>query len=151
MAISVKTIDIEPLGQRGPHCRTTSAADIKGKFFVRVNKRRRRPQGGAGPSAFARAATTRRSRAVLGAVPKRLKTGRQSRDFATSTCAKRFPATRIISQNRQRPSGNVLRRRGAIDYLEQYPRRSSTANNILVAQGNQEDHRADGGRACAHH
>ncbi|MBJ2155078.1 hypothetical protein [Variovorax sp. IB41] len=135
MDISVKTIEIDRSGNEGLICRDNIRADIKVKFFVRVNKTADDVLKVAQGIGCARASNHETLEELFSAkFSEALKTVGKSMDFVDLYQARDGFRDQIISQIGNDLSGYVLED-AAIDYLEQTPLSELDANNILDAQG----------------
>jgi uncharacterized membrane protein YqiK len=135
MDISVKTIEIDRSGNEGLICRDNIRADIKVKFFVRVNKTADDVLKVAQGIGCARASNHETLEELFSAkFSEALKTVGKSMDFVDLYQARDGFRDQIISQIGNDLSGYVLED-AAIDYLEQTPLSELDTNNILDAQG----------------
>jgi uncharacterized membrane protein YqiK len=135
MEISVKTIEIDRSGNEGLICRDNIRADIKVKFFVRVNKTADDVLKVAQSIGCARASNPLTLEELFSAkFSEALKTVGKSMDFVDLYQARDRFRDEIISQIGDDLSGYVLDD-AAIDYLEQTPLGKLDSNNILDAQG----------------
>jgi uncharacterized membrane protein YqiK len=135
MEISVKTIEIDRSGNEGLICRDNIRADIKVKFFVRVNKTADDVLKVAQSIGCARASSQETLEELFSAkFSEALKTVGKAMDFVDLYQARDRFRDEIISQIGDDLSGYVLDD-AAIDYLEQTPLNKLDANNILDAQG----------------
>jgi uncharacterized membrane protein YqiK len=135
MEISVKTIEIDRSGNDGLICRDNIRADIKVKFFVRVNKTADDVLKVAQAIGCARASSQDTLEELFSAkFSEALKTVGKSMDFVELYQARDRFRDEIITQIGDDLSGYVLDD-AAIDYLEQTPLSKLDANNILDAQG----------------
>jgi uncharacterized membrane protein YqiK len=135
MEISVKTIEIDRSGNEGLICRDNIRADIKVKFFVRVNKTADDVLKVAQSIGCARASNHATLEELFSAkFSEALKTVGKAMDFVDLYQARDRFRDEIISQIGDDLSGYVLDD-AAIDYLEQTPLSKLDSNNILDAQG----------------
>ncbi|MFN4117411.1 hypothetical protein [Acidovorax sp.] len=135
MDISVKTIEIDRSGDQGLICADNIRADIKVKFFVRVNKTAEDVLRVAQGIGCARASNHEILEDLFSAkFSEALKTVGKSLDFVDLYQARDAFRDKIIEQIGDDLSGYVLED-AAIDYLEQTPLSKLDANNILDAQG----------------
>lgn len=135
MDISVKTIEIDRSGNEGLICRDNIRADIKVKFFVRVNKTAEDVLKVAQGIGCARASNHEILEDLFSAkFSEALKTVGKSMDFVDLYQARDNFRDEIIRQIGDDLSGYVLED-AAIDYLEQTPLSKLDAHNILDAQG----------------
>ncbi|PKO28375.1 MAG: hypothetical protein CVU36_17715 [Betaproteobacteria bacterium HGW-Betaproteobacteria-9] len=135
MEISVKTIDIDRSGNEGLICRDNIRADIKVKFFVRVNKTADDVLKVAQSIGCARASNQDTLEELFSAkFSEALKTVGKAMDFVDLYQARDRFRDEIIAQIGNDLSGYVLDD-AAIDFLEQTPLSKLDANNILDAQG----------------
>lgn len=135
MDISVKTIEIDRSGNEGLICRDNIRADIKVKFFVRVNKTADDVLKVAQGIGCARASNHETLEELFSAkFSEALKTVGKSMEFVDLYQARDGFRDQIISQIGNDLSGYVLED-AAIDFLEQTPLSELDANNILDAQG----------------
>lgn len=135
MDISVKTIEIDRSGDQGLICADNIRADIKVKFFVRVNKTAEDVLRVAQGIGCARASNHEILEDLFSAkFSEALKTVGKSLDFVDLYQARDRFRDKIIEQIGDDLSGYVLED-AAIDYLEQTPLSRLDANNILDAQG----------------
>ncbi|MGS5089936.1 hypothetical protein ACVC7V_25930 [Hydrogenophaga sp. A37] len=135
MEISVKTIDIDRSGNEGLICRDNIRADIKVKFFVRVNKTADDVLKVAQAIGCARASNQDTLEELFSAkFSEALKTVGKAMDFVDLYQARDRFRDEIIAQIGNDLSGYVLDD-AAIDFLEQTPLSKLDANNILDAQG----------------
>ena len=135
MDISVKTIEIDRSGNEGLICRDNIRADIKVKFFVRVNKTADDVLKVAQGIGCARASNHETLEELFSAkFSEALKTVGKSMDFVDLYQARDNFRDQIVSQIGNDLSGYVLED-AAIDFLEQTPLSELDANNILDAQG----------------
>jgi uncharacterized membrane protein YqiK len=135
MDISVKTIEIDRSGNEGLICRDNIRADIKVKFFVRVNKTADDVLKVAQGIGCARASNHETLEELFSAkFSEALKTVGKSMEFVDLYQARDGFRDQIISQIGNDLSGYVLED-AAIDFLEQTPLSELDSNNILDAQG----------------
>ncbi|MBU0747185.1 MAG: hypothetical protein KKH21_06960 [Gammaproteobacteria bacterium] len=135
MDISVKTIEIDRSGDQGLICADNIRADIKVKFFVRVNKTAEDVLRVAQGIGCARASNHEILEDLFSAkFSEALKTAGKSLDFVDLYQARDRFRDKIIEQIGDDLSGYVLED-AAIDYLEQTPLSKLDSNNILDAQG----------------
>ena len=135
MDISVKTIEIDRSGHEGLICRDNIRADIKVKFFVRVNKTAEDVLKVAQGIGCERASNQATLEELFSAkFSEALKTVGKSMDFVDLYGARDRFRDEIITQIGDDLSGYVLED-AAIDYLEQTPLAKLDTNNILDAQG----------------
>ncbi|TDM08852.1 MAG: hypothetical protein C4K60_05635 [Ideonella sp. MAG2] len=135
MEISVKTIEIDRSGNEGLICRDNIRADIKVKFFVRVNKTADDVLKVAQSIGCERASNQETLEELFSAkFSEALKTVGKAMDFVDLYQARDRFRDEIISQIGNDLSGYVLDD-AAIDYLEQTPLAKLDSNNILDAQG----------------
>ncbi len=135
MEISVKTIDIDRSGNEGLICRDNIRADIKVKFFVRVNKTADDVLKVAQAIGCERASNQETLEELFSAkFSEALKTVGKAMDFVDLYQARDRFRDEIISQIGNDLSGYVLED-AAIDFLEQTPLSKLDSNNILDAQG----------------
>ena len=135
MDISLKTIDIDRSGDQGLICQDNIRADIKVKFFVRVNQTAEDVLRVAQGIGCARASSQETLEDLFSAkFSEALKTAGKSLDFVDLYQARDRFRDKIIEQIGDDLSGYVLED-AAIDYLEQTPLARLDANNILDAQG----------------
>lgn len=135
MEISVKTIDIDRSGNEGLICRDNIRADIKVKFFVRVNKTADDVLKVAQSIGCERASNQETLEELFSAkFSEALKTVGKAMDFVDLYQARDRFRDEIIAQIGNDLSGYVLDD-AAIDYLEQTPLSKLDSNNILDAQG----------------
>ncbi|MDC8014643.1 hypothetical protein [Tahibacter soli] len=135
MDISLKTIEIERMGKEGLICLDNMRADIKVKFFVRVNKTRDdvlRVAQGIGCQRASNQATL--EDLFSAKFSEALKTVGKSMDFVDLYGARDRFRDQIVRQIGDELSGYVLED-AAIDYLEQTPLEKLDPHNILDAQG----------------
>lgn len=135
MDISLKTVEIDRSGNEGLICRDNIRADIKVKFFVRVNKTADDVLKVAQGIGCARASNHETLEELFSAkFSEALKTVGKAMDFVDLYQARDRFRDEIIKQIGDDLSGYVLED-AAIDYLEQTPIGKLDANNILDAQG----------------
>lgn len=135
MDISVKTIEIDRSGKEGLICRDNIRADIKVKFFVRVNKTAEDVLKVAQGIGCERASNQEILEDLFSAkFSEALKTVGKAMDFVDLYQAREKFRDEIIRQIGDDLSGYVLED-AAIDYLEQTPLEKLDAQNILDAQG----------------
>lgn len=135
MEISLKTIEIDRSGKEGLICRDNIRADIKVKFFVRVNKTTEDVLRVAQAIGCERASSQETLEGLFSAkFSEALKTVGKAMDFVDLYQARDNFRDEIIRQIGDDLSGYVLED-AAIDYLEQTPLEKLDSNNILDAQG----------------
>jgi len=135
MDISLKTVEIDRSGNEGLICKDNIRADIKVKFFVRVNKTADDVLKVAQGIGCARASNQETLEELFSAkFSEALKTVGKSMDFVDLYQARDRFRDEILRQIGDDLSGYVLED-AAIDYLEQTPVGKLDANNILDAQG----------------
>lgn len=135
MDIAVKTIEIDRTGHEGLICRDNIRADIKVKFFVRVNKTAEDVLKVAQGIGCDRASNHDTLEELFSAkFSEALKTVGKAMDFVDLYQARDRFRDEIIRQIGDDLSGYVLDD-AAIDYLEQTPMSKLDSNNILDAQG----------------
>lgn len=135
MEISVKTIEIDRSGNEGLICRDNIRADIKVKFFVRVNKTADDVLKVAQSIGCERASSQETLEELFSAkFSEALKTVGKAMDFVDLYQARDRFRDEIIRQIGDDLNGYVLDD-AAIDYLEQTPLSKLDAHNILDAQG----------------
>lgn len=135
MDISLKTIEIDRTGNEGLICKDNIRADIKVKFFVRVNKTAEDVLKVAQGIGCERASSPEILEELFSAkFSEALKTVGKSLDFVDLYQARDHFRDEIIRQIGDDLSGYVLED-AAIDYLEQTPLHKLDSNNILDAQG----------------
>ncbi|QQO08092.1 hypothetical protein [Breznakiella homolactica] len=135
MEISLKTIDLDRTGNDGLICRDNIRADIKVKFFIRVNKTADDVLKVAQSIGCSRASDHETLEGLFQAkFSEALKTVGKSMDFVDLYQARDRFRDEIIRQIGNDLSGYVLED-AAIDYLEQTPIDKLDPNNILDAQG----------------
>jgi uncharacterized membrane protein YqiK len=135
MDISVKTVDIDRSGNEGLICKDNIRADIKVKFFVRVNKTADDVLKVAQAIGCARASSQDTLEELFSAkFSEALKTVGKAMDFVDLYQARDRFRDEIIRQIGDDLSGYVLED-AAIDFLEQTPLSKLDGHNILDAQG----------------
>ncbi len=135
MDISLKTIEIERMGKEGLICKDNMRADIKVKFFVRVNKTREDVLRVAQGIGCERASSQATLEDLFSAkFSEALKTVGKAMDFVDLYEARDRFRDQIVRQIGDELSGYVLED-AAIDYLEQTPLEKLDPHNILDAQG----------------
>lgn len=135
MDISLKTIEIERSGKEGLICRDNMRADIKVKFFVRVNKTTEDVLKVAQAVGCQRASHQDTLEDLFSAkFSEALKTVGKSLDFVDLYQERDRFRDEIIKQIGDDLSGYLLED-AAIDYLEQTPLEKLDPHNILDAQG----------------
>lgn len=135
MDIAIKTIEIDRSGNEGLICQDNIRADIKVKFFVRVNKTAEDVLKVAQGIGCERASNQETLEELFSAkFSEALKTVGKSMDFVDLYQARDRFRDEIIRQIGADLSGYVLED-AAIDYLEQTPIHKLDTNNILDAQG----------------
>ena len=135
MDVSLKTIEIERSGKEGLICRDNMRADIKVKFFVRVNKTTEDVLRVAQSIGCVRASHQETLEDLFSAkFSEALKTVGKSMDFVELYQARDRFRDDIVRQIGDDLSGYVLED-AAIDYLEQTPLAKLDPSNILDAQG----------------
>ena len=135
MDISVKTIEIDRSGREGLICKDNIRADIKVKFFVRVNKTSEDVLKVAQGVGCERASNQDALEDLFSSkFSEALKTVGKSMEFVDLYQARDHFRDEIIRQIGDDLSGYVLED-AAIDYLEQTPVSKLDASNILDAQG----------------
>jgi uncharacterized membrane protein YqiK len=135
MEIAVKTIEIDRSGNEGLICRDNIRADIKVKFFVRVNKTADDVLKVAQSIGCARASNQETLEELFSAkFSEALKTVGKAMDFVELYQARDRFRDEIIAQIGDDLSGYRLDD-AAIDFLEQTPLSKLDGNNILDAQG----------------
>ncbi|MBN9368321.1 MAG: hypothetical protein J0H59_14985 [Comamonadaceae bacterium] len=135
MDISIKTIEIDRSGDQGLICADNIRADIKVKFFVRVNQTSEDVLRVAQGIGCARASNHEILEDLFSAkFSEALKTVGKALDFVELYQARDRFRDKIIEQIGDDLSGYVLED-AAIDYLEQTPLAKLDTNNILDAQG----------------
>ena len=135
MDISLKTIEIDRSGNEGLICKDNIRADIKVKFFVRVNKTADDVLKVAQGIGCLRASNQETLEELFSAkFSEALKTVGKAMDFVDLYQARDRFRDEILRQIGDDLSGYVLED-AAIDYLEQTPVHKLDSNNILDAQG----------------
>ncbi|MDF3031141.1 MAG: hypothetical protein K0R03_1699 [Moraxellaceae bacterium] len=135
MDISLKTIEIDRSGKEGLICKDNIRADIKVKFFVRVNKTTEDVLRVAQAIGCARASSQETLEELFSAkFSEALKTVGKAMDFVELYQARDRFRDEIIRQIGDDLSGYALED-AAIDFLEQTPLEKLDLNNILDAQG----------------
>ena len=135
MDISIKTIEIDRSGDQGLICADNIRADIKVKFFVRVNQTSEDVLHVAQSIGCDRASNQSTLEDLFSAkFSEALKTVGKAMDFVDLYDARDVFRDKIMSQIGNDLSGYVLES-SAIDYLEQTPLARLDSNNILDAQG----------------
>lgn len=135
MDISLKTIEIERAGKEGLICKDNIRADIKVKFFVRVNKTAADVLKVAQNIGCERASNQDTLENLFSAkFSEALKTVGKALDFVELYQARDRFRDDIIAQIGDDLSGYALED-AAIDFLEQTPLESLDPDNILDAQG----------------
>lgn len=135
MDISIKTIEIDRSGDQGLICADNIRADIKVKFFVRVNQTAEDVLHVAQSIGCDRASSQGTLEDLFSAkFSEALKTVGKAMDFVDLYDARDSFRDKIMSQIGNDLSGYVLES-SAIDYLEQTPLARLDSNNILDAQG----------------
>ncbi|WP_374437860.1 hypothetical protein [Inhella sp.] len=135
MDISLKTIEIDRSGNEGLICKDNIRADIKVKFFVRVNKTADDVLKVAQAIGCTRASSQETLEELFSAkFSEALKTAGKALDFVDLYQARDRFRDEILRQIGDDLSGYVLED-AAIDYLEQTPIQKLDSNNILDAQG----------------
>ena len=135
MDIAMKTIEIDRTGQEGLICQDNIRADIKVKFFVRVNKTAEDVLKVAQGIGCARASNQEILEELFSAkFSEALKTVGKSMNFVDLYQARDRFRDEIIRQIGDDLSGYVLED-AAIDFLEQTPLTRLDPSNILDAQG----------------
>ncbi|PTD98081.1 flotillin family protein [Pseudothauera lacus] len=135
MDIALKTVEIDRTGHDGLICQDNIRADIKVKFFVRVNKTAEDVLKVAQGIGCARASNPETLEELFSAkFSEALKTVGKSMDFVELYQARDRFRDEIIAQIGDDLSGYVLED-AAIDYLEQTPLSKLDPSNILDAQG----------------
>jgi len=135
MDISLKTIEIDRTGNEGLICKDNIRADIKVKFFVRVNKTAEDVLKVAQGIGCQRASNQDTLEELFSAkFSEALKTVGKSMDFVDLYQARDHFRDEILRQIGDDLSGYVLED-AAIDFLEQTPLAKLDPNNILDAQG----------------
>jgi uncharacterized membrane protein YqiK len=135
MDISVKTIEIDRSGNQGLICQDNIRADIKVKFFVRVNNTADDVLKVAQNIGCERASHQETLEELFSAkFSEALKTVGKNMDFVSLYQDRADFREKIIGQIGGDLSGYKLED-AAIDYLEQTPLHKLDSNNILDAQG----------------
>jgi uncharacterized membrane protein YqiK len=135
MDISLKTIEIDRFGKEGLICKDNIRADIKVKFFVRVNKSVDDVLRVAQAIGCERASHPETLENLFSAkFSEALKTVGKSLDFVDLYQARDRFRDEIIRQIGEDLSGYHLED-AAIDYIEQTPLEKLDPSNILDAQG----------------
>lgn len=135
MDISLKTVEIDRSGNEGLICKDNIRADIKVKFFVRVNKTADDVLKVAQAIGCARASNQETLEELFSAkFSEALKTVGKSMDFVDLYQSRDRFRDEILTQIGDDLSGYVLED-AAIDFLEQTPIGKLDSNNILDAQG----------------
>lgn len=135
MEISLKTVEIDRSGNEGLICRDNIRADIKVKFFVRVNKTAEDVLKVAQGIGCERASSPEILEDLFSAkFSEALKTVGKSMDFVDLYQARDRFRDEIVRQIGNDLSGYILED-AAIDYLEQTPLGKLDSSNILDAQG----------------
>jgi uncharacterized membrane protein YqiK len=135
MDISVKTIEIDRSGNQGLICQDNIRADIKVKFFVRVNNTADDVLKVAQNIGCERASHQETLEELFSAkFSEALKTVGKCMEFVALYEDRRSFRDKIIEQIGGDLSGYKLED-AAIDYLEQTPLHKLDTNNILDAQG----------------
>jgi uncharacterized membrane protein YqiK len=135
MDISLKTIDIERFGKEGLICQDNIRADIKVKFFVRVNKSSEDVLRVAQAIGCERASHQETLENLFQAkFSEALKTVGKGLNFIDLYQARERFRDEIIRQIGEDLSGYHLED-AAIDYIEQTPLEKLDPHNILDAQG----------------
>jgi len=135
MDISLKTIEIDRTGNEGLICQDNIRADIKVKFFVRVNKTAEDVLKVAQGIGCERATNQEILEELFSSkFSEALKTVGKAMDFVELYQARDRFRDEIIRQIGDDLSGYVLED-AAIDYLEQTPLSKLDPSNILDAQG----------------
>jgi len=135
MEISLKTIEIDRSGSEGLICQDNIRADIKVKFFVRVNKTAEDVLKVAQGIGCARASNPEILEDLFSAkFSEALKTVGKAMDFIELYQARDRFRDEIVRQIGDDLSGYVLED-AAIDFLEQTPLQKLDTHNILDAQG----------------
>lgn len=135
MEISLKTIEIDRSGKEGLICKDNIRADIKVKFFVRVNKTAEDVLRVAQAIGCERASNQETLEGLFSSkFSEALKTVGKAMDFVDLYQARDRFRDEIIRQIGDDLSGYALED-AAIDYLEQTPLEKLDSNNILDAQG----------------
>lgn len=135
MDIALKTVEIDRTGNEGLICQDNIRADIKVKFFVRVNKTAEDVLKVAQGIGCERASNHETLEELFSAkFSEALKTVGKAMDFVELYQARDKFRDEIIRQIGDDLSGYVLED-AAIDYLEQTPLAKLDPSNILDAQG----------------
>ncbi len=135
MDIALKTVEIDRTGNEGLICQDNIRADIKVKFFVRVNKTAEDVLKVAQGIGCERASNHETLEELFSAkFSEALKTVGKAMDFVELYQARDRFRDEIIRQIGDDLSGYVLED-AAIDYLEQTPLAKLDPSNILDAQG----------------
>jgi uncharacterized membrane protein YqiK len=135
MEVSVKTIEIDRSGQQGLICKDNIRADIKVKFFVRVNNIAGDVLKVAQSIGCARASNQETMEELFSAkFSEALKSVGKQMDFVDLYQDRAHFRERILRAIGDDLSGYRLDD-AAIDYLEQTPISKLDSNNILDAQG----------------
>ncbi len=135
MDIALKTVEIDRTGNEGLICQDNIRADIKVKFFVRVNKTAEDVLKVAQGIGCQRASNHETLEELFSAkFSEALKTVGKAMDFVELYQARDRFRDEIIRQIGDDLSGYVLED-AAIDYLEQTPLAKLDPSNILDAQG----------------
>jgi uncharacterized membrane protein YqiK len=135
MEISVKTVEIDRSGQQGLICKDNIRADIKVKFFVRVNNIAGDVLKVAQSIGCARASNQETMEELFSAkFSEALKSVGKQMDFVDLYQDRAHFRERILRAIGEDLSGYRLDD-AAIDYLEQTPIHKLDTNNILDAQG----------------
>jgi uncharacterized membrane protein YqiK len=135
MDIALKTIEIDRTGNEGLICQDNIRADIKVKFFVRVNKTAEDVLKVAQGIGCERASNQEILEELFSSkFSEALKTVGKAMDFVELYQARDRFRDEIIRQIGDDLSGYVLED-AAIDYLEQTPLSKLDPSNILDAQG----------------
>ncbi|MDO6386528.1 flotillin family protein [Uliginosibacterium sp. 31-12] len=135
MDIALKTVEIDRTGNEGLICQDNIRADIKVKFFVRVNKTSEDVLKVAQGIGCERASSPETLEELFSSkFSEALKTVGKAMDFVELYQARDKFRDEIIRQIGDDLSGYVLED-AAIDYLEQTPLSKLDPHNILDAQG----------------
>ncbi len=135
MDIALKTVQIDRTGNEGLICQDNIRADIKVKFFVRVNKTAEDVLKVAQGIGCMRASSPETLEELFSAkFSEALKTVGKAMDFVELYQARDKFRDEIVRQIGDDLSGYVLED-AAIDYLEQTPLERLDPDNILDAQG----------------
>ncbi|GAB2884271.1 flotillin family protein [Uliginosibacterium flavum] len=135
MDIALKTVEIDRTGTEGLICQDNIRADIKVKFFVRVNKTAEDVLKVAQGIGCERASSPETLEELFSSkFSEALKTVGKAMDFVELYQARDKFRDEIIRQIGDDLSGYVLED-AAIDYLEQTPLSKLDPSNILDAQG----------------